>query len=382
MVSLADTSSSLSSELVSSVASSLTGAAFVSDVAGQVGAAVDTSSVAAAQITRQPTQTPTSVPIPAPTSVPIPSPTSVPAPTPTIPPSADPVSLKSEGATSTNDSNSAGDGDNLVGALVGSACGLLGLGLAAYFFFWRAKAATLDDKKSDDAKLQHDAFSSDDLQFAKSRTSAAAPAAAAPQQQNAVAASGADTAPNYFISDPLEQSLVEGSVKHFLYAEVKVTDAKRLNELNECFSKIGYLSTSDFQGILEEELIQIKDKTGLFWPEMRRFKAALETVGKVAKGFEPSNLPAAKINPSEGVKISDSAAGKQVSKNSSLPNEPLSEPQAIRSIQECKNPAEDAQHEEVAPAQSDFFIGSMSGFFDSAHQAVPAASSAKVSLPC
>jgi hypothetical protein len=140
-------------------------------------------------------------------------------------------------------------------------------------------------------------------------------------------------------------------VKHFLHAQAKVTNAKRLNMLTARFSELGYESASDFQGISEEELVGINAKTGLFLPEIRRFKAALETVGNRAKGFEPSNLPAAKMNPSGTVKFNSSVASTEAPlEKNFLSKESGSGPSPKRSFQERKATAE-APQQEVAPAR-------------------------------
>jgi hypothetical protein len=354
VVSLADTSSSLSSELVSFVASSLTDSSFVSDVARQVGAAVDTNSVVTLRITRQPT------------------------PTPTIEPTAPPVVAPAiGGTTSTDDAVSASDGDASAGAneaspLIGILAGLLGLGLVAavaYFFYRRAKVASHDndsgtaENKSGTTGLQLKVASSNGLTFLKRKNASPAALAAAPQQ-NVVAATSAVTASNDAIHD-----LVEGSVKHFLNAQAKVTNAKRLNMLTARFSELGYESASDFQGMSEEELVGIKAKTGLILPEMRRFKAALETMGNRAKGLEPSSLPAAKMNPSGTVEFNSSVAGTEVplAKNNPMSKESGSGPSPKRSFQELKAAAE-APQQEVAPPVTDEeeLFDSIPYFFSSA----------------
>jgi hypothetical protein len=242
----------------------------------------------------------------------------------------------------------------------------------AYFFYRRAKVAPRDydsgtaENKPGTTGLQHKVASSNGLTYPKRKTSSAAVLAAAPQQ-NVVTLPAAVTALNEAIHD-----LFEGSVKHFLHAQAKVTNAKRLNMLTARFSELGYESASDFQGMSEEELVDIKAKIGLFEPEMRRFKAALETVGNRAKGFEPSNLPAAKMNPSGTVEFNSSVAGTEVplEKNNPLSKESGSGPSPKRSFQERKAAAE-APQQEVAPPATDEegFFDSIPDFFSSARKA-------------
>jgi 23S rRNA U2552 (ribose-2'-O)-methylase RlmE/FtsJ len=245
VVSLAATTSSSSSDLVSFVAAALTDASFVFNISTQLGATVDTDTVVAVRITRQP------------------------AAAPTTPPTAAPVAAGSIGGTSngtvasTGDANSTG-AKEAVSPIIGIVIGLLGgalIAVATVYVYRRRNMAKDKKKDKKDNGIETDFRA----------------------QVGALNVSIEDT------------DLVDGSVKQFLLLQANITSGKRLDQLVERFKEHGYESTDDFLGMAEEKLTDeiLKDMFELNSPEIQRFKAALEAVQAVA--FKTKGVPAAKV---------------------------------------------------------------------------------------
>jgi hypothetical protein len=262
VVSLAATTSSSSSDLENFVAAALTEASFVSDISTQLGATVDTSTVVAVRISRQPTAASTA------------------------PPTAAPVA-------STGDANSTG-AKEAASPIVGIVIGLLGGALIAavtFYIYRRRTRAKVDKTENSENGIKTDFrgnVTSIDLKL-RSETTARI---ATPKWQRAAVSSAQLCAPNASIEDA---DLVAGSMKQFLFVQAKLASGKRLDQLVERFKEHGYESTDDFRGMAAEKLTDeiLKDIFELKPPEIRRFKAALEAVQAVA--YKAKNVPAANV---------------------------------------------------------------------------------------
>ena len=247
VVSLAATTSSSSSDLVSFVATALTDSSFVSDIVTELGAAVDTSTVVAVRITRQPTAAPAT------------------------PPTAAPVAAGSTGGTSngtaasTVDANSTG-AKEAASPIIGIVIGLLGacvFAVATSYFIYR-RYTIKDGDNHDLNTIRGDKSSAVKLKPLKKEH---APSIALNLQSVAVQAVSMEVA-----------DFVDGSVKEFLFAQAKITSAKRLEELVARFKEYGFKSVEDFRGMGENELTDafLKGKIDLNASEIRSFKAVID----------------------------------------------------------------------------------------------------------
>jgi hypothetical protein len=256
IVSLAATTSSSSSDLVSSVATALTDPSFVSDISDELGAVVDITTVVVVRITRQPTAAPTT------------------------PPTAKPVPAGSIGGTSTGDANSTG-AKEAASPVIGIVIGLLGacvFAVATSYFIYRRKQNEIKDGDNHDLNTFHgDKSSAAELKPLKKEH---APSVALNLLSVAVPAVSME------VTD-----FVDGSAKEFLFAQAKITSAKRLEELAERFKEHGFESVEDFRGKGENELTDafLKGKIDLNASEIRRVKAFVDA-SKVG-AFKAKNVP-------------------------------------------------------------------------------------------
>jgi hypothetical protein len=246
VVSLAATTSSSSSDLVSFVATALTDSFFVSDISTELGAVVDTRTVVTVRTTRQPTAAQTT------------------------PPTAAPVAAGSIGGNSNGTVASTGDAQSTgakeaASPILGIVVGLLGACVisvaTSYFLYRRNKIKDGDNHDSDTFRGVKSSVGLKPLQ------KKLVPSVALNLQSVAVPAVGKE------VTD-----FVDGSVKEFLFAQVKITNAKRLEELVERFKEHGFESVEDFRGMGENELTDafLKGKIDINESEIRRFKAIID----------------------------------------------------------------------------------------------------------